>query len=234
LKLRHLLLLLTCFFQLLTTQSRCGLEKPVVTHMLRKLITVYGIWKFISTPTVAPQVTWSWTWQEVHTCGFNFKIGLSSSLGLWTDLFYSGFPTKVLHAFLISRTYVSYSSRGSNPSRGKITFFTSASRPAVGPTQPLNQWLRGPLSPGVKRPGHEAYDSPPSSAEVKNDGTIPQIPHMSSWLSTSLMKHRDNFTVIILLALIWHCIICEVYSQSLNKLRNRYPFQVICNKAPNC
>jgi hypothetical protein len=33
--------------------------------------------------------------------------------------------------------------------------------------------------PGVKRPMREADHSPPTSAEVKNDGAIPPLPHMS-------------------------------------------------------
>jgi hypothetical protein len=46
-----------------------------------------------------------------------------------------------------------------------IFFFTTASRTALGPTQPPIQWVR--LSLGVKRPGCKADHSPPSSAEVK-------------------------------------------------------------------
>jgi hypothetical protein len=34
-----------------------------------------------------------------------------------------------------------------------IFLFTTASRPAVGPTQPSIQWVPGTLSLGVKRPG---------------------------------------------------------------------------------
>jgi hypothetical protein len=48
-----------------------------------------------------------------------------------------------------------------------IFLFTTASRPASGPTQPPIQWVPGALSFGVKRPGCEANHSPPSSAEVK-------------------------------------------------------------------
>jgi hypothetical protein len=44
---------------------------------------------------------------------------------------------------------------------------TTASRTALGPTQPPIQWVPGALSLGVKRPGREADHSPPSSAEVK-------------------------------------------------------------------
>jgi hypothetical protein len=44
------------------------------------------------------------------------------------------------------------------------------SRPALGPTQPPVQWVSGVLSPGVKaRPGRDAENSPPSSAEVENE-----------------------------------------------------------------
>jgi hypothetical protein len=49
-----------------------------------------------------------------------------------------------------------------------IFLFTTASRTVLGPTQPPFQWVPGPLSLGVKRPGHEADHSPPSGVEVKN------------------------------------------------------------------
>jgi hypothetical protein len=45
--------------------------------------------------------------------------------------------------------------------------FSTLSIQALGPTQPLIQWVPGALSPGVKRPGREADHSPPTSAEVK-------------------------------------------------------------------
>jgi hypothetical protein len=48
-----------------------------------------------------------------------------------------------------------------------IFLFTTASRTALGPTQPPIQWVLGSLSLGVKLPGREAYHSPPSSAEVE-------------------------------------------------------------------
>jgi hypothetical protein len=53
----------------------------------------------------------------------------------------------------------------------------------LGPTQPPIQWVFGTISPGIKQPGHEADHSPPSSAEVKNGGVIPLVPHTTSWLS---------------------------------------------------
>jgi hypothetical protein len=46
--------------------------------------------------------------------------------------------------------------------------FTTASRPALGLTQPPVQWVPGALSPGVKRPVCEADHSLPHSGEVSN------------------------------------------------------------------
>jgi hypothetical protein len=48
-----------------------------------------------------------------------------------------------------------------------IFLLTTASRTALGLTQPPIQWVAGALSLGVKRPGREDDSSPPSSAEVK-------------------------------------------------------------------
>jgi hypothetical protein len=57
---------------------------------------------------------------------------------------------------------------GFDPRRGLGIFpFTTASRTALGPTQPPIQWVPGALSLRVKRPGREADHSLPSSAEVK-------------------------------------------------------------------
>jgi hypothetical protein len=72
--------------------------------------------------------------------------------------------------------------------------FSTASRPALGPIQPSVQWLPRDLSPEVKRLVREADHAPPSSAEVKNGGAIPPLPHTSSWHSAQLIKHRDNVT----------------------------------------
>jgi hypothetical protein len=36
-------------------------------------------------------------------------------------------------------------------------------------------------APGVKQPGREADQPPPSSSEVKNGGTILPFPHTTSW-----------------------------------------------------
>jgi hypothetical protein len=55
-------------------------------------------------------------------------------------------------------------------------FLFSTSRPVLGPTQPHFQWVKGALSPEVKRPGHEIDHSPPSRASIKNVGDKPPLP----------------------------------------------------------
>jgi hypothetical protein len=49
-----------------------------------------------------------------------------------------------------------------------IFLFTTASRPALGPTQPPIQWVLWSVSLGIKRPGREADHTPASSVEIKN------------------------------------------------------------------
>jgi len=49
-----------------------------------------------------------------------------------------------------------------------IFLFTTASRTALGPTQPPIHWATRTLSLRVKRPGREAHHSPPANAKVKN------------------------------------------------------------------
>jgi hypothetical protein len=54
--------------------------------------------------------------------------------------------------------------------------FITASRMALGPTQPPIQWVPEALSLGVKRPGRETDHSPLSSAEVKNAWSYTSTP----------------------------------------------------------
>jgi hypothetical protein len=81
-------------------------------------------------------------------------------------------------------------------SRGLENFLlTTASRTALGSTQPPIQWVPGALSQGVKRPGCEADHSPPSSAEVIEWMELYiHSPNTPSWRGAHL-KHRDNFTL---------------------------------------
>jgi hypothetical protein len=84
---------------------------------------------------------------------------------------------------------------GSIPGRGVgIFLFTTASRTALGPTQPPIQWVQGALSSGVKQQAREADHSPPSSAEVREWVELHlHSPNTHSWRGAQL-KHRGNFT----------------------------------------
>jgi hypothetical protein len=63
-----------------------------------------------------------------------------------------------------------------------IFLFTTASRTALGPTQPPIQWVPGALPLGVKRLGREADHSPPSNAEVKECVALyHHSPNMPLW-----------------------------------------------------
>jgi hypothetical protein len=65
----------------------------------------------------------------------------------------------------------------------RISLLHTVQRSALGLTQPPIQWLLGggAVFTEVKPLGHEADCSPPSSAEVKNGGVIPSLPHTRSW-----------------------------------------------------
>jgi hypothetical protein len=86
---------------------------------------------------------------------------------------------------------------GFDSQRGlEICLFNTASRTAMGPTQPPTQWVAGALSLGVKWPGREADHSPPSSAEIKNAWSYTSTPQYV-FMAWYLVKHRDNFTFYI-------------------------------------
>jgi hypothetical protein len=86
-----------------------------------------------------------------------------------------------------------------------IFLFTTASRMALRPTQPPIQWVPGALSLGVKRPGREADNSPPFSAEVKNAWSYTSTPQYV-FMTWCLVKHRDNFIFTFTLPP-WHRIV---------------------------
>jgi hypothetical protein len=70
---------------------------------------------------------------------------------------------------------------------GNIFLLTTASRTALGPTQPPIQWVPGFLSLGVKRRRREADYSPPSRAEVKNAWNYTSTPQYTfmAWCSVT-------------------------------------------------
>jgi hypothetical protein len=65
---------------------------------------------------------------------------------------------------------------GFDSRRGLGIFLFTASRTALGPTQPPIQWVPGAPSLGVKRQRREADHSPPSSAQVRNEWSYTSTP----------------------------------------------------------
>jgi hypothetical protein len=71
--------------------------------------------------------------------------------------------------------------------------FATVSRPVLGPTQLLIQWVLGALTPGVKWRVLEAEHSSPFSAEVKNAWSYISTPS-NVFMTWCLVKHSKNFT----------------------------------------
>jgi len=61
---------------------------------------------------------------------------------------------------------------------GIFFVLTTASRPPLGLTQPAVEWVPGVSSLLLKRPGREADNSPPSSADVKDAWSYASIPQI--------------------------------------------------------
>jgi hypothetical protein len=80
----------------------------------------------------------------------------------------SGTLTRSNSVSIATRLVVGRAGFSSRPGGVTKMFFSSASRPALGITQPPSHWVPGVLTPRVKRSGHEADHSSASSAEVKN------------------------------------------------------------------
>jgi hypothetical protein len=63
---------------------------------------------------------------------------------------------------------------------------STASRPALGPTEPPIIWVLVDPLLDVQRQRPEADNSPIVSAAVKKGGAIPPLPHTSSWRGVKL------------------------------------------------
>jgi hypothetical protein len=85
-----------------------------------------------------------------------------------------------------------------------VFLFTTASRMALGRTQPPIQWVPGVLSLGVNQPGHEADHSHPSSAEVKECVELYlHFCNLPSRCGAHLKKKdRDNFTFTFIVRIV--------------------------------
>jgi hypothetical protein len=96
--------------------------------------------------------------------------GHDSSVGIATDYWVDG------------RGIGFYSRQGE-----EISSFSTAYKLALRP----NQWVSRVPSPGIKRPGSEGNHTRPSSAEVKNGGAIPPLPHYV-FMASCLIKYTHE------------------------------------------
>jgi hypothetical protein len=76
-----------------------------------------------------------------------------------------------------------------------IFLFDTASRPALGPTQPPIQWVPVVLTLVVKRQRREANQSPPSTAGVKECVEL-YLQCLIVFMTWCLVKCKDNFILV--------------------------------------
>jgi hypothetical protein len=107
-------------------------------------------------------------------------------------------------------------------------------------TQPPIQWDTGALSLGIKWPGREAGQSPPSDAEFKEGVELcPHFPNTPSWRGAHL-KRRDNFNLTLPFTLTCFCgfhihsytrvvdyLSLILYNITLFKVINSFPFLLL-------
>jgi hypothetical protein len=67
----------------------------------------------------------------------------------------------------------------------------------------------GAFSLGVKQPGREADNSPPSSAEVKNAWKYTSTPQYV-FMAWCFVKHRDNFAFTFDRVAGWHLVFSSI------------------------
>jgi hypothetical protein len=103
--------------------------------------------------------------------------------------------TKPLSRYTFQATgWTTEKSRFDSQQGQEIFLSSTASRPALGPTQFPTQCVLGILSSETKRPRFETNHSPPANAEVKNVWSYNSTP-LYVFMSWRLIKRRDNFTL---------------------------------------
>jgi hypothetical protein len=95
--------------------------------------------------------------------------------------------------------------RRARSSRNRVGFPVRArhislpQRIQTGPeaNQPRIRWEPGAPTPGIKRQGREVDHSSNLVPRLRLCGATPPVPHMSSCRGALLIKHRENFNVIV-------------------------------------
>jgi hypothetical protein len=93
--------------------------------------------------------------------------------------------------------------------------FSTVSRQALRPIPPPIYWVPRAISSELKRQEREADHSLPLNTEIKKIGAITPLPHISSWHSSYVIKHRENFTLLPFFRSTWCTIHFITYARNL-------------------
>jgi hypothetical protein len=110
--------------------------------------------------------------------------------------------------------------RGSITGRGKIVLISVTSKTSSGACP-----ASCPIRTGWISPRREADHSSPTSAEVKNGGAIPPLPHMSSWCDGDdrYQTEFSSYYAVLPGNLFAHCLVdmtCQVFQSYRNDISN--------------
>jgi hypothetical protein len=148
----------------LTPWSRV-VEKPTDTQPVKIFPSFYGTQRFIIVYKRDRQWSLSWARWIQSTASHPFHSDILSVLR-WNEITYNNWEPWYLSGIALG---YGLDDRGFESRQGLgICLFTTASRPALGPRRLPIQWVAGALYLGIKRPGREPDQTPPSSAEFKN------------------------------------------------------------------
>jgi hypothetical protein len=154
------------------------LENLIVTQRVKKFLAFYGTRRLITVFKTNCHCTLAWARCMQST--ISHPISLNPALILSSHIRLSG--TELGYG-LDDQRFQTWQGLGIFP-------FITASRSALGTSQPPIQWVPRDLSLGVKRQGREADHSPPSRAEVKNAWSYISTPQYAfiaccslTWLS---------------------------------------------------
>jgi hypothetical protein len=125
---------------------------------------------------------------------FQVFILLRRARNFWTELLQLFWRLFVEFNYSVSIVTKLWTGRPGFDSRQgqRFLLFPTASKLALGPTQPRTQWISEALSPGIKRSGCEANQSLPPIAEVKNTWSYTSTP-LYVFMPWCLIKHRIVF-----------------------------------------
>jgi hypothetical protein len=145
---------------------------------------------------VSSGLLWMWPWTSALYKGRGNLLSerlLAWERGLWSA---ESVISDCSHTIFRRRYTDRLKGPGSIP--GIAKFFSLPQRPdrLWSPPNLISSGYRELFPTVFKRPGREAGHSLPSSAEVKNDGATPPLPHMSSRHNAYLSTETTSFIAL--------------------------------------